>query len=89
MSGYRVIPNLPDSELCTDTYPAAGGPHFGSLCNEVAGHDDNHWALAVVAGEHRRYVVWTQAGVVLPDEETSRAAPAAGQTSPSKGDQVT
>ncbi|MGW2384369.1 hypothetical protein [Streptomyces sp. NPDC001658] len=84
----RVLPNLPDDQLCSETYPAIG-LHFGSLCNEVDGHDGNHWALAVVAGAYRRYVVWTPSGEVLPDEETSLAALAQGQTSPSKGDQVT
>lgn len=88
MIARRVIPDLPDSQLCTATYPAVG-PYFGSLCNQAAGHDDNHWALAVVAGEYRRYVVWTLAGDVLPDEETSRADLAQGHTSPSKGDRVT
>lgn len=84
----RVLPNLPDDQLCSATYPASG-PHFGSMCNEVVGHDGNHWALAVVAGAYRRYVVWTQTGEVMPDEETSLANSAQGQTSPSKGDQVT
>ena len=83
----RVIPNLPDDQLCSSTYPAAG-PHFGSLCNEVDQHEGNHWALAVVAGAYRRYVVWTPAGEVLPDEETSRAPMAQGQTTPSKGDRL-
>lgn len=85
---FRVLPDLPDDQLCSATYPAAG-PHFGSLCNEVAEHEGNHWALAVVAGGYRRYVVWTPTGEVLPDEETSLASSAQGQTSPSKGDQVT
>jgi hypothetical protein len=83
----RVQPNLPDSQLCSAAYPRLG-PHFGSLCNEVAGHDGNHWALAVVAGEYRRYVLWTPSGDVLPDEETS-LADAQGQTPPIEGDRVT
>lgn len=76
-----------DDGLCTANYPRTG-PHFGSLCNEEVGHDGNHRALAVVAMNYRRYVLWTPSGDVLPDEETSRA-PAQEQTSPSKGDQVT
>jgi len=84
----RVLPDLPDSQLCSATYPRLG-PDFGSLCNEADGHDGNHWALAVVAPGYRRYVVWTPAGEVLTDEETSLADSAQGQTSPSKGDQVT
>jgi hypothetical protein len=76
----RVLLDLPDDELCSATYPAPG-PNFGALCNASAGHDDNHWALAVVAGGYRHYVVWTPAGVVLPDEETS-LADAQGQTPP-------
>ena len=85
---FRVLPNLPDDQLCSATYPGPG-PNFGALCNEADQHEGNHWALAVVAGGYRRYVVWTPAGVVLPDEQTSLAEPAQGQTSPSKGDQVT
>jgi hypothetical protein len=88
MSARRIIPALPDNELCSATYPAPG-PDFGSLCNEVDEHEGNHWALAVVAGGYRRYVVWTPAGDVLPDEETSLAPAQGQQTSPSKGDQVT
>lgn len=84
----RVLLDLPDSELCSAAYPALGAD-FGSLCNEANGHNGNHWALAVVAGEYRRFVVWTPAGQVLPDEQTFLRAPAQGQTSPSKGDQVT
>lgn len=84
----RVLLDLPDDQLCSATYPAVG-PHFGSLCNEADRHEGNHWALTVVAGGYRRYVVWTPAGEVLPDEETSLANSAQGQTSPSKGDQVT
>jgi hypothetical protein len=82
-----MLPDLPDSELCSATYPRLG-PDFGSMCNEVDKHDGNHWALAVVAGAYRRYVIWTQAGEVLPDEETSLAS-AQGQTPPIEGDQVT
>ncbi|MEW2393107.1 hypothetical protein AB0933_32575 [Streptomyces venezuelae] len=88
MSARRVGPDLPDSELCAATYPAPGADH-GAMCNEAVGHADDHWALAVVAGGYRRYVVWTLSGDVLPDEETSLATTAQGQTSPSKGDQVT
>lgn len=84
----RVLLNLPDDQLCSDAYPALGAD-FGSLCNDADGHEGNHWALAVVAGAYRRFVVWTPAGEVLPDEETSHAVTAQGQTSPSKGDQVT
>jgi hypothetical protein len=83
----RVLPDLPDDQLCSATYPRLG-PDFASMCNEADGHDDNHWALVVVAPGYRRYVVWTPAGDVLPDEETSLAA-AQGQTPPTEGDQVT
>jgi hypothetical protein len=83
----RVLPDLPDDQLCFATYPGLG-PDFGTLCNEVGGHDGNHWALTVVAGGYRRYAVWTPDGQVLPDEETS-LAPAQGQTPPTEGDQVT
>ena len=83
----RVLLDLPDDQLCAATYPAPG-PHFGALCNDADGHDDNHWALAVVAPGYRRYVVWTSAGEVLPDEETS-LADAQGQTPPIEGDHVT
>lgn len=83
----RTLPDLPDDQLCMALYPKIG-PYFGLLCNEEAGHEGNHWALAVVAGSYRRYVVWTPAGEVLPDEETS-LAPAQGQTPPIEGDQVT
>ncbi|MFG2359337.1 hypothetical protein [Streptomyces sp. NPDC048521] len=83
----HVFPDLPDSELCSATYPALG-PDFGSLCNEADKHDGNHIALVVVAPGYRRYVVWTPAGEVLPDEETSLAH-AQGQTPPIEGDQVT
>lgn len=88
MSARRIIPDLPDSELCSAAYPVLG-PDFGSLCNEVHEHEGNHWALAVVAGGYRRYVAWTAAGEVLPDEETSLAPAQGQQTSPSKEDQVT
>ena len=83
----RVSPDLPDDQMCSATYPALG-PDFGAMCNGAAGHEDNHWALTVVAPRYRRYVVWTPAGEVLPDEETSLAS-AQGQTPPSEGDRVT
>ncbi len=83
----RVLQDLPDDQLCSATYPGLG-PDFGSFCNEADGHAGNHWALAVVAGGYRRYVVWTAAGEALPDEETS-LAPAQGQTPPSERDQMT
>jgi hypothetical protein len=85
---FRSIPNLPDDQLCTATYPAPG-PHFGSLCNDADEHEGNHWALAVVAGGYRRYVVWTPDGQALPDEETSLATTATGQAPPSEGERVT
>jgi hypothetical protein len=83
----RVLPDLPDDQLCFATYPQLGSD-FGMLCSEAGGHDGNHWALAVVAPGYRRYVVWTPAGDVLPDEETSLAA-TQGQTPPTEGDQMT
>jgi hypothetical protein len=83
----RILPDLPDDQLCSATYPGLG-PDFGSFCNEADGHDGNHWALAVVAPGYRRYVVWTPAGEVLPDEETSLTV-AQGQTPPTEGDRVT
>lgn len=88
-----VWPN--DDDLCTATYPGGDtNPYdFGSLCNLKSGHTGSHQALAEVAGDYRRHVVWTLDGRVLPDEKTIRNHPhinAAGQkTSPSKGDQVT
>ncbi|MCA1223441.1 hypothetical protein [Streptomyces sp. 8L] len=59
------------------------------MCNQAEHHVGNHWALAVVAGTYRLYVVWTLAGDVLPDEEASLADQAQGQTSPSEGDCLT
>lgn len=84
-----------DFDLCTARYP--GGDtnpfDFGSLCNLSAGHPDNHRALAEVAGDFRRHIVWTVDGEVLPDEKTTRDHPrddAAGeQTPPIEGDQMT
>ena len=87
ITAAHSFPNLPDNELCSSAYPAPG-VHFESLCNEAAEHPGHHRALAVVAGAYRRYVVWAKDGTVLPDEQTSLAEPQ-GQTSPSKGDQVT
>ena len=72
ITARHTFPNLPDSELCSSTYPATG-VDFESLCNEADGHPGHHRALAVVAGAYRRYVVWAQDGSVLPDEETSPA----------------
>lgn len=83
-----------DDDLCTAKYP--GGEtnpfDFGSLCDQKAGHPCPHRALAEVAGDFRRHVVWTIDGTVLPDEKTTRDRPrdnAAGeQTSPIEGDQM-
>ncbi|MFI6653260.1 hypothetical protein ACIBI8_37430 [Streptomyces sp. NPDC050529] len=90
---------LDDHLLCTSKYPggdANANPYdFGSLCKLKNGHAGDHRALAEVTEAHRRYIVWTADGRVLPDEyeKTIRDHPhvdAAGQqTSPSKGDQVT
>jgi len=87
ITAAHTFPDLPDSELCSFAYPAPGAD-FGSLCNEADRHQGNHRALAVVAGTYRRYVVWTQDGTVLPDEETSPAEPQ-GHATPSEGERVT
>lgn len=69
--GEDVLAFPPDSELCSDGYPAIGRD-FGLLCNESVTHVGNHRALAEIWPGRRRYVVWTEAGVVLPDVEEQR-----------------
>lgn len=78
---------LSDDDLCSATYPGRG-PDFGMLCNELVEHDGTHRALAEIAFNYRRHIVWTQAGDLLPNQETS-LADAQGQTPPTEGDQVT
>lgn len=87
IAARHTFPDLPDSELCASTYPARGAD-FASLCNEADGHPGHHRALAVVAGAYRRYVVWAQDGSMLPDEETSPAAPR-GANPTREGERVT
>jgi hypothetical protein len=80
-----------DDDLCTATYPGtARDPR--QLCDQPVGHEGNHQALAEVAYNYRRHIVWTVDGEILPDIKTTRSGlpRAAGeQTPPTDGDQVT
>ena len=75
--GEDLLAWLNDGALCPARYPGGdSNPYdFGSLCNLESGHAGSHRALAEVAGDYRRHIVWTVDGKVLPDEKSSRDQP--------------
>jgi hypothetical protein len=58
-----------DSKLCTAHYPGTGADAF-ALCDQSVGHPGDHRALAEVAFNYRRFIVWTADGIVMPDVKT-------------------
>ena len=80
-----------DSDLCTALYPGTvRDPR--QMCDQSAGHEGNHRALAEVARDYRRFIVWTVDGEIMPDVETNRdrlPLTAGMQTPPTDGVIVT